>query len=285
MIYIVIPVFNRWIFTKACLQSLQKQTYQEFKIVVVDHGSSDGTQQNMAKEFPEIITLHGDESMWWTAATNLGVKYAISHDAKYVLTLNNDLIVEENYLETLHLIAEKHPKSIIGSISVDIENSEKVFFNGFKWNALTAKYIPSIPLNVPYSKVLQNYLVVNSDLLPGRGTLIPTKLFKSMGLFDEQSFPHYMADEDFALSSKKFGYSCLVSVKSPTYSHILATGLNKIYRKKDYKYWKDFFTSIRSPNNVTYRWRWAKKHAKIPIAYLVLDYGRIIASQIVKSYK
>jgi GT2 family glycosyltransferase len=90
MIYIVIPVFNRWQFTQPCLQSLREQTYRNFKVIVVDHGSTDGTSEYINKEFPEALVLLGNESMWWTAATNLGVKYAIEHkvDCKTKLFTN-----------------------------------------------------------------------------------------------------------------------------------------------------------------------------------------------------
>ena len=51
MIYIIIPVFNRWNFTVECLNSLINQTYKKFKIIVVDHGSTDGTSFNIKNEF------------------------------------------------------------------------------------------------------------------------------------------------------------------------------------------------------------------------------------------
>ena len=43
MLYVVIPVFNRWRYTRACLESLRQQTSQAFRVVVVDDGSTDET--------------------------------------------------------------------------------------------------------------------------------------------------------------------------------------------------------------------------------------------------
>lgn len=91
MIYIVIPVFNRKHFTRECLKSLQRQTNQEFKAVVVDDGSTDGTADMLRAEFPEVDVLFGDGGLFWTASVNMGIRHALKAGADYVMTLNNDL--------------------------------------------------------------------------------------------------------------------------------------------------------------------------------------------------
>ncbi len=50
MIFIVIPVHNRKHFTRECLLSLRKQTFQNFKVIVVDDGSSDETSEMIQKK-------------------------------------------------------------------------------------------------------------------------------------------------------------------------------------------------------------------------------------------
>ena len=107
MIYIIIPVHNRKEYTKNCLLSLRKQTEKNFKTVIIDDGSTDGTAEMLAKEFPEVHVIKGDGNLWWAAATNLGVKYALKNDADFILTLNNDTIASENYLEKMVYWAEK----------------------------------------------------------------------------------------------------------------------------------------------------------------------------------
>ena len=57
MLHIVIPVFNRLSFTLACLDSLREQTDQDFKVVIVDDGSTDGTAATLAKDYPEVKVL------------------------------------------------------------------------------------------------------------------------------------------------------------------------------------------------------------------------------------
>jgi GT2 family glycosyltransferase len=276
--YIVIPVFNRWMFTKACLESLNNQTYSKFKIIVVDHGSTDGTSQCILMEYKEVILLKGDESMWWTAATNRGVEYAIiQEDSTYILTLNNDLIVDADYLQNMINLAVSNPKSLIGSISLSIKDSNNITFSGMKWNKWTAKYT-----RISTHKLLLSG-ITESDLLPGRGTLIPKQAFTYVGLYDDKLFPHYIADEDFSWQCKQAGYKLLVSHKIFVRSETEATGLNTVHKSKSLKYWQDLFFSIRSPVNLRNKWNWAWKNTPLPPIYFTIDMARIIISKVFKS--
>mgnify|MGYP001599241737 CR=1 FL=1 len=141
MIYIVVPVFNRLHFTKACIDTLIAQDYDKFKIIVVDHGSTDGTSEYIQVHFPEVIILKGDESMWWTGATNFGIQKALKIsecDDDLVLTINNDVEVYSNYLNELLQVYHNNKPCLVGSTPVDINNPGKVLYVGTKWNSLTA---------------------------------------------------------------------------------------------------------------------------------------------------
>lgn len=279
MLFVIIPVFNRWHYTKECLKSLNLQENLNFKIVVVDHGSTDETSLQLKIEFPNVIVLKGDANMWWTAATNLGVKYAIKENCSNVLCLNNDLKVNSTYIQSLIELSVTQPHCLIGSTAVDIKNNKNVIFKGIKWNKWNASYqslanFKSIP------KAYEQTDFYYSDLLPGRGTLIPVSAFKEVGLFDEVNFPHYGSDEDFSLRCKKKGYSLIVSKNAIVLSVVEATGLTKIRSQSKAKYLNEIFTSIKSPLNLKRRWLWAKRHSPFPLIYFICDFIRIIKSQI-----
>ena len=284
MIYIVIPVFNRLHFTTACIESLIHQTYNNFTIIVVDDGSTDGTADYLKANYQDIIIVPGNGNLWWTGATNAGVEKALqisSSDDDFILTLNNDLVVKEDYLQALLDVNRKHPKSLIGSVSVNIDDPETIHFAGTKWNSKTAKYQSVLSVKPSYSQLKTECAEIETDLLPGRGILIPILLFKEIGLYDTKHFPHYMADEDFSLRAKAAGYRLLLATKAAVRNHVTATGLSQ--RKQNFKYYVDVFTSIKSPLNSKYRWNWAKRHATVfPPVYFTIDLARILKSLIAK---
>ncbi|MFW0716672.1 glycosyltransferase family 2 protein [Pedobacter sp. N23S346] len=276
LVYIVIPVFNRISYTINCLRSLDNQDTSGFRIVVVDHGSTDGTAAIIKENFPQVIVLQGNENMWWTAATNLGVKYALSQQAAYILTLNNDLEVCWDYISSLLKVASIHPKTIIGSISVDIADLQKVIFAGTSYNLWTASYKSKVNLSLRYDDLRQAYQTIKTDLLPGRGTLIPAEVFYDIGLFDQKNFPHYAADEDFSLRARKHGYSLIISTEALVYSYVQETGL--AFERFSLPYLIKIFSSIKSPRNLKIRWRWALRHSKTPAPlYFMIDFARMVA--------
>ena len=284
MIYIVIPVFNRLNFTINCLNSLVRQNYKDYKIIVVNDGSTDDTAKYLETNYPDVLQLHGNGDLWWAGSTNLGVQKALQLSGSgndYILTLNNDLEVKEDYLQSLLNVAVKNPNSLVGSVSVDINAPDKIHFAGTRWNSKTAKYRGAVSENICYKEIASLQDTIATDLLPGRGVLIPITVFIKIGVYDFSTFPHYMADEDFSLRAKKVNYELLIATKAVVYNHVDATGLQK--RKHDLKYYKDVFTSVKSPVNTHYRWNWAKRHATIfPPLYFMADTLRIIKSLLFK---
>jgi GT2 family glycosyltransferase len=277
MIYIVIPVYNRKKFTKDCLLSIRKQSYNNFQTVVIDDGSSDGTGKMLKNKFPEVHVIKGDGNWWWTKSINEGVKYSLENNADYILTLNNDLLMKPNYLQTLMNKYKNNHKRVIGSVVVDINNPQKVHYTGTKWNSFSAKYSSNINVN-NYNNLKVKDNLIKTDLLPGRGTIIPVKVFDKIGLYDEKNFPQYMSDEDFSLRARKNSFRLFVSTNSIVYSYINETGEN-FYNLNSSRFIKSLF-SIKSPMRLDIRYNWAKKHGKCTLIYFIFDITRILGSAI-----
>jgi len=87
--------------TLACLRSLDRATYPELSVVVVDNGSTDGGPDAVAAEFPEVTLIRLDENRGFAGGVNVGVAAALGSGADFVLLLNNDATVEAGLLEPL----------------------------------------------------------------------------------------------------------------------------------------------------------------------------------------
>lgn len=279
MLYIIIAVHNRKDFTRNCLLSLQKQTYRDFKVIVIDDGSVDGTSEMIQNEFSDSVVLFGDGNLWWTGATNFGLEYIdkLIQQNDYILTLNNDLTVDRNYLYSLISVSEKYKPCIVGSVSVADENRELIDFAGIKWNKYSGKRTANFKKDTKYSQI-SSQEIIHSDLLPGRGTLIPAECFKKIGFYDQKHFPHYAADEDYSLRAEKSGYKLLISTNAVVYSNINNTGLNYKLQKPTIKLFIKSLTSIKSAINIKSRFFWAIKNSPIGIIYFLIDFSRICIS-------
>lgn len=255
MIYIVIPVFNRWHFTKACLEQLQKQSYKNYKIIIVDDGSTDDTAYYLEKEYPEVIVLKGDGSLWWTGGINLGIEYALKNGANFILSLNNDTLPRENYLEELIEASKVKPDSLIGSTGINTK-TQKINFCGEQINWITDSG-KSLIQEIDIKKKRQ---LLKVSYFPGRGLLIPKKVFEAIGLFDQKAFPHYMADFDFTLRAIKAGFEIYCNVDAQLGTYPEASGANELMYKKSWKNYKQHLFGIKGAANLRYYYIYVSRH-------------------------
>lgn len=277
-IYIVIPVHNNIRLTLKCLASLQSQSYPTYEIIIVNDGSTDGTYEAIQERFSEVTVLKGDGNLWWAGGTNMGIEYVLEKatNEDFVLTLNNDLEVNADYLGVLVETYQLHKPCLVGSVSVYHHNPDRIDYAGTKWNPYTAKSRPSVP-ETSYAALLKNHQVITTDTLPGRGTLIPVSLFKEIGLFNAEQFPQYLADYDFSRRALYHGYKLLIASKAVVRSVVENTG----YSYKLKPSWSVFFTSlksIKSPNKISVKYQYGKLHSPIKGGYIVVSFVRILLS-------
>ncbi|GAB4447259.1 MAG: hypothetical protein Fur0028_02110 [Bacteroidales bacterium] len=279
MIYIIIPVHNRKEFTKNCLLSLRKQTYKDFRTVIIDDGSTDGTAEMLANEFPEVHVIRGDGNLWWTAATNLGVKYALENNADYVLTLNNDTIATEDFLEKMIYWAERRPNSLLGAFAIDAETKKPVYGGeiiNWKWG--NSKSL----LNILPKE--QWYGLHEVTHFPGRGLLIPADVFRKIGLYDEKHFPHYAADYDFTHRAIRAGYKVYCNYDAKLYIYPDVSGDAENRKKKSLKNYYNHLFGMKGGGNLKVFTKYAFNNcpARCLLQYLFFGYIRRIFGYILK---
>jgi GT2 family glycosyltransferase len=275
-IYIVIPVYNRLDATRECLESLSCQTFQHFKVVLIDDGSTDGTSESVNEKYPEVTILKGNGQLWWTGATNLGVRYALQYcrEDDYVLTLNNDTVLPPAYLETMMSLARQAPSALIGSIARDYRHRDICVDEGVAIRWFSAKFIK---LKAP-SNTSRSDSFYSVSALTGRGTLIPVSVFRNIGLYDAQNFPHYAADYDFALRAVEAGYDLLLHPTCYLYSRTDLTGISNVHNRVSFALWLKSFNSIKSPNNLKVRFQFGLRHAPRVCrpTFIICDVFRLI---------
>ncbi|MCX2741160.1 glycosyltransferase family 2 protein [Pontibacter anaerobius] len=279
MLYIVIPVFNRKNFTKECLLSLKRGTNQNYKIIVVDDGSTDGTADMLREEFPEVEVLFGDGNLFWTASVNMGIKHALQLGAEYVMTLNNDLEVAEDYIENTYKRMAEKPNAIIGALEMDAGTREPAFGGeivDFKLNKVR-HLLQELPKEqqVGLHKVSQ---------LPGRGLLIPRAVFEKIGLLDQDRFPHYVADYDFTHTALRNGFELYVNYDAKLYTYPEESGERKNRQSKSLNNFYKHLFDIKGGGNLRDFTRFTFKNCPPPYIpyYLANGYARRIFGYMLK---
>lgn len=279
MIYIVIPVFNRKHFTKECLLSLRKQTNTSFKVIVVDDGSTDGTADMLAQEFPEVEVLFGDGGLFWTASVNMGIKHALQHGAEYVMTLNNDLEAAPDFIQNTYKWMAEKPNAILGALEMDAATREPAFGGeviDFKLNKV--RYLLQ---ELPKEKQVGLHQV---SQLPGRGLLIPRAVFEKIGLLDQDNFPHYVADYDFTHTALRNGFELYCNYDAKLYTYPEESGERKNRQSKSIKNFYNHLFDIKGGGNLRDFTRFTLKNCPSPYIpyYLANGYARRIFGYILK---
>jgi GT2 family glycosyltransferase len=262
-IFIVIPVHNRKALTRNCLVSLQNQSYKDFKIVIIDDGSTDGTYEMLRAEFPESIVFISDGHLWWTKATNIGVRYALEKGAASILTLNDDTVATPNFLETMNYWAEKQPEALLGAFALNAE-TERPYYGGEIINWKTAG--TTMLLDVLKPEEYHGLHAVSH--YPGRGLLIPSSVFKTIGFYDEKHFPQAVADDDLVHRAVRAGYKVYCNYDAKLLVFPAESGDVKLRSKKSFKNYCHHLFSIKGGGNLKLFSIYAIKNC--PKEYLIL---------------
>ncbi len=104
-ISIIIVNWNRKSLTEKVLYLLHQQTFQDFEILLMDNGSTDGSADDLKSKFPEVHLHRLNANLGFSIANNLGVQRAQS---PWVVLLNNDALPEPDWLENLFNAALTH---------------------------------------------------------------------------------------------------------------------------------------------------------------------------------
>lgn len=214
LVWIVVPVFERVNHIFNLIQCLEDQTYPNYKLIVIDHGIKKIEGSFLSKI--EVITA--SPKLWWTGAINKGINYILENENvsfdSPILTLNDDVTFGINYLSNLISDWGNDTNVIMGSVCVEPQSSKIVYAN-IVLNKLKAEFEfkhKSEDINTIKNQILP------SDVLAGRGTLIPAKVFMDIGLYNERYLPHYRADYDLIYRAKKRGYKIYTSANAIVYS-------------------------------------------------------------------
>jgi len=277
-IAVIIPTHNRKLFLEKLLLQLINNAIAEIsqKLIVVVSGSTDGTIEMLKSDFLDVKIIVGNDNWWYTKCMNEGFRFAEKQNPDFVLTLNDDIILSDDYFSQLQSLISKTDKTtIINSISLTAEKPHRVVNGGVK------KYIRWRGKSIRYFRPFQEMpLAQLSGLYPtwiisGRGILIPYNILKELNYFDEK-FPQYGSDDDFGLRAIKAGYKVLISRDLKIFENTRLTSKGAAFNKDGtITFIKSFFNKY-SVNSLQKTIRYTIKHGYavlLPLNILITIIG------------
>lgn len=218
LVTVVIPTWNGRELLAACLGALRLQTEQDFAVVVVDNGSTDGTPEWLGQQHPQVQLIANKENQGFAAPVNQGIDYSTS---PYVAVLNNDTEPEPGWLAALLQAAESQPHAgmvaskMLFADRPNVINSTGICVDlaGIAWDRrggeLDADDEPQ---------------VVEIFGPCGGAALYRRQMLDEIGLFDEAYFA-YLEDVDLAWRGRARGWRCLYAPQARVLHRHSATGV------------------------------------------------------------
>lgn len=105
-VHVIVVNWNGVEDTVACIESCEKLTYPNVNVVLVDNGSTDGSQALIRARFPDLTVIANERNLGFAGGSNAGIRYALDRDADYVVLLNNDTVVDPEFATELVSVAQ-----------------------------------------------------------------------------------------------------------------------------------------------------------------------------------
>lgn len=226
LVVAVVPVHNRLARTSRFLVAARTIDYPNLRLVIVDDGSSDGTSEWIRAHHPEVHLIVADGNRWWAGATNLGVLWALGQGADYILTINDDSTFYPDFLSHLVDRAQSSGAAVVGSRLMWADRPDLVWSLGTRCRWAGNRLWEQVGRDMQWNDLapeLHDPLTV--DTLCGNGTLVPARVFATIGLYDAHHLPQYHADADFVLRARRAGWRVLVETRSVILNDPASSGI------------------------------------------------------------
>ena len=192
--------------TIECLESLKHITYPNYEILLVDNGSTDGSVECFRERYPGMEIIENGENLGFAEGNNVGIRRAMDEGADYVLLLNNDTVVDPEFLGELVRVAEGDGKiGIVGPkiYYYDYKGRKDViwFAGGFinRWTGATSHEGEDKLDTQKYNRPKE------IEYATGCAILIKRDVISSIGML-EQAFFTYYEDVDICFRARLDGW-------------------------------------------------------------------------------
>lgn len=205
---IVIVNYNGAKFQNDAIRSLYEMNDQNYEIVIVDNSSTDNSIELLHEKYPEVKVIEAGYNSGVAEGNNIGIRYFLEKGTDYILLLNNDVEVDDNMLSELQKSCSS--KEIVVPKIYYFSEPKKIWYAGGVMKLSRATTIHVGEGEEDHGQYDSEKYV---DYAPTCCMLVPSEVFKNIGLMDSNYFMYY-DDTDFVLRATNAGYKIKYNPKS-----------------------------------------------------------------------
>ena len=217
LVYVILVNFKTSSDTIECIKSLRSIDYDNYKVIVVENGSNDNSYEILRDNCNDEILIKSKENLGFAGGNNLGIEKALEDGAEYVLLLNNDTIVEKDFLSELVNSFNYDEKVGIVGCKINYYNNPNIInYAGGEivWNKFTTRFFDCDKEDVDKTEELKEITFVS-----GCAMMISTKVIKEIGALDHSYFMYY-EDTDYCARAIEKGFKLMYQPSSKIYHKI-----------------------------------------------------------------
>jgi GT2 family glycosyltransferase len=264
LVFIIVLNWNSWRDTLECLRSLAQLDYPNYRVLVVDNGSTDGSEERIREAYPALDLLQTGANLGYAGGNNVGIRHALSHGAAYVLVVNPDVLVEQRTLTTLMEVTLCHPR--IGALSPVVRFKDK---HGTVW--FGGSVIHWQEGRVGHTTIQEDgELCQPCAWASGCCLLMSAKALLEVGLFDHRYFMYY-EEADLCQRMSRAGYMVAVCPRANVF-HQLSTGETTKHETPGFIYYM-------TRNSLRFFFRYVNRHGVSRVQLLWTLYRRYLLNR------
>ncbi len=198
VVYILLPVHNRREITCRFLECLKAQTWQDYHLVLLDDGSTDGTSEAAEQLIQRMTIIKGEGKWWWGGALAVGHHWLMSNPCRpsdVILIINDDTTFGPGFLET--------GVKILG-------RSKETLLLAHCYSMQTGKLLEA-GVHVDWSRFTFEPASSPGDIncFSTMGLFFRYEDFTKIGGFHPRLLPHFTSDYEFTIRAHRRGFTLL----------------------------------------------------------------------------
>lgn len=201
-VYILLPVHNRSIVTEHFIDCLAAQSYSNYHLILIDDGSTDGTEEMVQAKIKNLTVLKGQGDWWWAGSLQQGISWLIHsevEDRDIVMFANDDITFEDDFLQKAVGILE----NLDGALLLPHLRDE----------------ITGLPQESGIEADLHNLTFIPAaspdkiNCLSTRGLFMRISDLQKIGKFHPRLLPHYLSDYEFTIRAQRKGLMLITNAE------------------------------------------------------------------------